>query len=182
MVATADDTPDRDHTTARSPNVKMLLEREDIDVNIESRDPGYTALYATCGNGHTSTMKLLLQRPDILVNIQYKFSGHTPLMAAIIWRQTNVVEELLQHPDIDTKIQDAEGHTALYHAVNNPPYGDEFWESSLKEKIINILKERGAKVQPSQTGVRMPSDAELGQESSQSMEMLGERFNQIKLF
>ena len=136
--------------------VKMLLEREDIDVNIELRQSGLTVLYAAIlygkrrdpGHGYTSTVKQLLQRPEILVNTRNEVGGNTPLMAAIKRRQANVVEELLRHPDIDVNIQDAAGHTALHHAVFNNTFGyrEDFWESSLKEKIINVLIERGADI------------------------------------
>ena len=102
---------------------KMLLEREDIDINKKCENPGHvalhlaasrgcTALHIAASRGHASIVKMLLERKDVLVNARCK-QGRTALIVAAIEGHANVVEELLQHPDIDVNMQDIYGQTAL---------------------------------------------------------------------
>ena len=114
---------------------RMLLEREDIDVNMKT-EYGNTALSLAAADGHTGVVKILLERTGILVN--------SALIAAAKVRHASVVEELLKHPDIDVNFQDLNGHTVVSHAKNHMTM-DYIRERTLnKEKIIKMLEERNA--------------------------------------
>ena len=96
--------------------VRMLLEREDTDVNIIST-------YIT-GFGHRTALaiaaiydlpgmaRMLLERTDIHVNARLR-GGWTVLMVAVNKGHVRVCEELLKSPHIDVNIRDNGGHTAL---------------------------------------------------------------------
>ena len=134
---------------------KMLLERDDIDVNLVSdriqymhirAHPGIShrcnALELAASNGHAGVVKLLVKRADIDVNATRSPFGHTALMEAVINMQASAVEELLKHPNIDVNIVDGNGRSALSRAKALMA-----WPTTLMErqKIITMLKERGAK-------------------------------------
>ena len=103
--------------------VSLLLEQEDIDVNIETRE-GETALhFAARDDRNSECLALLLARPDLtIVNQRDKF-GYTPLFVAVsarprIWpkggrRQGAVrcVQLLLSDERTDPNIKSYEQYT-----------------------------------------------------------------------
>ena len=115
---------------------RMLLEREDIDINTKT-EYGTTALSLAAAHGRAGVVKILLERPDILVNDRCTF-GYTALMEAAKVRQASVVEELLKHPDIDVY-----SHAVSYAKM--PLHRKETTEDSLnRKKIIKMFEERNA--------------------------------------
>ena len=124
---------------------RMLLEREDIDINLKTSNGYCAALFSAAACGRAGVVKILLERPDILVNDRSIIFGHTALIEAVCHRGTSVIEELLKHPDIDVNIQDADGETALSLAKRNFQLRKETTEDFLnKKKIIKMLEEKNA--------------------------------------
>ena len=122
--------------------IRMLLDREDIDVNIKSRHCGLTALSLAAKYGHVGTVKILIKRQDILVNSCCN-DGDTALILAALKMKASVVKELLNHPDIDVNIQDQYGRTALSYAKmqNNV---NALEEPLRREEIIKMLVKKNA--------------------------------------
>ena len=122
---------------------RMLLEREDTDVNMKSR-LGRSALHYAASWGHAGIVKILLERRDIHVNDRDKL-GFTPLIEACREMRVSVAKELLNHPDIDVNIRDINGNTALSLAKRVMSYNR---ENSLivekLEKIVVMLEEKNA--------------------------------------
>lgn len=122
--------------------VKILLEYQNIDINIQN-DDGSTALHLACWKGQTASscnsflgyflnmssiceedytevVKTLLAFPNIDVNIQDE-DGKTPLHVACLRYcfpndTQEVVKALLANADINVNIQDKWGYTALHYA------------------------------------------------------------------
>jgi len=94
--------------------VKLLLEKEGIDINIKNKY-GDTALTQACYCYSTETVKLLLKHKDIDVNIQDN-DGKTALIIATEEEFTGAVKLLLEHKDIDVNVQNIYGNTALTYA------------------------------------------------------------------
>ena len=120
---------------------RMLLEREDIDVNIKSRWTGRSALSLAASQGRAGVVKMLLARREIHVN-SCDDLGITVLMQACREMRVSVVEELLKHPDTDVNLRDINGVTALSHTKKLLDYNT--GNSLSVWKIIEMLKERNA--------------------------------------
>ncbi|KAN0074233.1 Ankyrin repeat-containing domain protein [Elaphomyces granulatus] len=102
---------------------KLLLEREDIDINLPD-NKGYTAFSWACQNyfsgssenNYVEMVKLLLNRRNIDLNVMTP-SGFTALMLALkSWRPDGVVRLLLGHKGINVNQRDR-GLTDLHVAV-----------------------------------------------------------------
>ncbi len=117
--------------------VKLLLERKDINVNLQNMG-GDTALMHACKNKNENGLivSLLLERKDLDVNLQNN-EGETPLLIACCWvGRDHVVKLLLERKDINVNLQDNIGQTALINACK---YG--FYNSVgllLKRKDIKV--------------------------------------------
>ena len=98
--------------------VKKLVERPEIDVNIQRKDDGETALIAACFAAKEQAVNELLKHPDIDVNLQNK-DGLTALIYACRYGSPKIVEALLKMPDINVNLKDKSGNTALIWAVTN---------------------------------------------------------------
>ena len=116
--------------------VRLLLDRDDIDVN-QAMNNGITPLYIACARGNVDIVRLLLGRDDIDVN-QAKEDGTTPLSIAQAKKFTeivalfevvntplvnasrkgkvDIVKRLLAREDIDVNQADGFKRTPLYHA------------------------------------------------------------------
>jgi serine/threonine-protein phosphatase 6 regulatory ankyrin repeat subunit B len=90
--------------------LKELLKRSDIDVNIQNKD-GYTALNMASANGRLDKVKELLNQ-GIDVNIQDS-DGWTALIWASFKGHLDIVKELLKRDKIDVNIKTKNGYTAL---------------------------------------------------------------------
>ena len=128
---------------------KMLLEREDIDVNLYYYNKfrtalRYTALHFAVTNGHSGVVKLLVERTDTDVNVRGGFFGRTALIFAVKYGQVGAMEELLKHPKIDVNYKkDNCGFTALSRANLMLAKGTQYDDKL--QKIIGILEKRNAK-------------------------------------
>ena len=91
--------------------VKLLLQREDIDVNLGS-DDGFTPLHRACSSGNPEIVKLLLNAKDINVNIQ-DMNGETPLHVASRVGYLEIVKLLLHSKNLNINAQDIDGDTPL---------------------------------------------------------------------
>ena len=125
--------------------VRMLLEREDTDVNIISKT-GFrmskTALSMAAIYNLPGMVRMLLGRTDILVNTRLS-GGWTALMRAANMRHARVCEELLKCPDIDVNIKENGGDTALSFVCEEEKYSNV--ERSLKSrKIMKMLLDKNA--------------------------------------
>ena len=99
-------------THGKERHARMLLEREDIDINMKSEiSTNHTALHKAAANGHVGVVKILLERRDTNVNAR-GIDGATALMEAINDQdlRPDVIEELLKHPDINVYSKDYRGH------------------------------------------------------------------------
>lgn len=100
--------------------VKMLLHRQDVEVNTVESRPGVwhprTALGWAAYYGHAGTVKLLLERNDIDVNFVDHKDKITPLQYAAMRRHEAALKALLKHEDILADY-DASTLTALHWAA-----------------------------------------------------------------
>jgi ankyrin repeat protein len=106
MVAVAEDSPQI---------VKLLLARDDVDVNARS-DVMETALHIAADRGYVSSVKLLLERRDIRVNEKNR-SGWTPLTKAAFAGHVEIVKVLCARKDVALNAVDQDRQTALHWAV-----------------------------------------------------------------
>ena len=101
--------------------IRLLLEREDVDVNVRSpfsdRASGYTALTWAAKHGHGKIVRMLLGRKEVEVNVATPIADRTPLMEAIRYGHMEVAELLLRHPAVNVNHKDKMGGlTALSYA------------------------------------------------------------------
>ncbi|KAH7378155.1 ankyrin repeat-containing domain protein [Cadophora sp. MPI-SDFR-AT-0126] len=97
------------------PLAKVLLAREDIDVNWKNKD-GLFPLSLAVQKNDEQTVMLLLDRDDVDLNSQDKYKD-TPLMTAISIHTTKIVELLLAHDGVDINWVNNDGETPLMVAV-----------------------------------------------------------------
>jgi ankyrin repeat protein len=98
--------------------VKLLLDREDIDVNYHHRfgDTVGTALCEAVSCNYVEAAKLLLQRDDIDVNDTDR--GTTALLFACRSHCLEIVDLLLGKEDISVNARDVNGYTPLSSACH----------------------------------------------------------------
>ena len=141
---------------------KMLLERDDIDVNMVSNQGQYAISHAHPGkilhtyircnalqlaarNGHAGIVKLLVERGDTDVNAFLSPFGNIALMEAVMNMHASVVEELLKHPDIDVNMVGGNRRSALSRAKDLSAWPTTLKERPERQEIIALLEEKGAK-------------------------------------
>lgn len=95
--------------------VKLFLERNEVDVNVQN-SIGMTALLSAAAHGHESTVKLLLDRNDVDVN-ERDFLSQCALFGAVRSQMTSIVELLLTIDDIDVNIPTTIGDTPFSFAA-----------------------------------------------------------------
>jgi len=96
---------------------KLLLKREDIDVNIQNKNDN-TPLHIALINEYPEIAELLLKHKDIKVNIQNK-DNNTPLHIALTNGYTDIVKLLLKREDINVNIQNEYSNSPLHIALIN---------------------------------------------------------------
>ena len=123
--------------------VKLLLEKDDIDVNLAEVD-GNTPLHAATRFNHIPVAEALLKNKIIKVNLQdvdgvsflyfinsfyynfiifhfyflFAFSNWSPLHYACRNAHIDITKLLLEHPDIDVNVMDKREKTPYYFAMN----------------------------------------------------------------
>ena len=96
--------------------IRMLLQKEDIDVNGSYNELKRNVLMYACACGDIDIVKLILQFLDFDINAQ-DFDGKTALMFASKEGHKEVVKLLLdKKPDIDVNKEDQSGDTAFIFA------------------------------------------------------------------
>lgn len=95
------------------PVVRLLLARDDIDVNIEGC-MGLTPLIIAVA--HEPIVRLLLSRDDMDINTK-SWYGVTPLRAAIELQEERVTRLLISRNDLDVNVRDRDLRSPLYRAV-----------------------------------------------------------------
>ena len=128
--------------------VKLLLSRNDVDVNALSTGGGYytnrTPLHLAVTEGNWDVVKYLLSRDDVDVNVQDMWDGSlssTPLhymMDADILDAGvfDVVKKFLARDDVDVNVQDHLGRTPLYRALSKSysyRYSSRYEDSSYED-------------------------------------------------
>ncbi|CZR52932.1 uncharacterized protein PAC_02810 [Phialocephala subalpina] len=116
------------------PLAKVLLAREDIDVNWKNKD-GLSPLSVAVQRKHEQTVKLLLDRDDVDVNSQDK-GNDTPLTIAVSVHSTKMVELLLTRDDININWMNNDGQTPLIVAATNQDMG--IVEALLKRDDVDV--------------------------------------------
>ncbi|KAN0066668.1 Ankyrin repeat-containing domain protein [Elaphomyces granulatus] len=103
---------------------KILLERDDIDVNVRD-DKGRTALSWACINGCLELVDLILKKDNVDPNVRDN-TGCTPLTEACRSsarvfgiEPLEILKNLLERDDIDINLRDDKGRTALFWACIN---------------------------------------------------------------
>eukprot|EP01095_Lingulamoeba_sp_RSL-Kostka_P012822 TRINITY_DN5152_c0_g1_i1.p1 TRINITY_DN5152_c0_g1~~TRINITY_DN5152_c0_g1_i1.p1 ORF type:complete len:257 (-),score=66.25 TRINITY_DN5152_c0_g1_i1:119-889(-) len=116
---------------------QLLIERKDIDVNLQNRYEKDTPLIYACSNQMEKQTELLLQIDDIDVN-KYDNIKYTPLLWSIYRKNENLVKLLLDNPNIDIYHQtgNGDGKNAMDFALNST---DEI--RKLVQDKINSLNE-----------------------------------------
>lgn len=112
--------------------VDALLQVEPpVLVNRQTSTQGLTALYQATIHGHVSIIKALL-KANADPNLSHKHKKISPLMIACMSNYPYVVELLLE-AGADPHVEAANGHTALYYALN-----------AGSSQIVQILLDYGA--------------------------------------
>ncbi len=110
--------------------IKLLLSRNDINVNAKNNE-GDTALHFATRGCFTEIMKLLLAKPDLDVNAKDN-EGRVALHYAAMLGQQDSVKLLLNNKGIDINAQDKHGRTVLFSIYKE--HGD----------LMKLLLESGA--------------------------------------
>ena len=112
--------------------VKMLLERGDINPNLEDRKYGRTPLIWAARQGQEGVVKLFLEREGINPDQACTIWGETPLFWAAAFGHEGIVKMLLEQVGVNPNRREAEhGFTPLKTAVANG-----------HERVVKILLER----------------------------------------
>ena len=85
--------------------VKLLLERENVDPNLQNTD-GDGPLGWAVSQGHDRVVKLLLERKDVNPNRRNK-NGQTPLVCVVHDGNEGLVKCLLEREDVDPYLRDS---------------------------------------------------------------------------
>ena len=96
--------------------VRLLLARQDVDVNRQAMPSGASALYLASQNGHIEVVRLLLAHQGADVNNTTTAGGATALMVAAQFGHAEVVRPLLARPRVDVYQTTADGRSALLFA------------------------------------------------------------------
>jgi ankyrin repeat protein len=120
--------------------VRMLLDRDDIEVNRVFHPSRNTALSHAASRGHEEVVRLLMNKPDIKADTQ-DWCGRTPLILAVTYGHASIVRLLLETRDININwkvnlvgkrpVRDFIGWSALSIAVENG-----------NEEIVGLLLKR----------------------------------------
>ena len=98
---------------------KILLERDDIDVNLGRDDKGRTALSWACINDCLELVDLILKKDNIDPNVRDN-TGRTPLAEACRSSvKPAVIRSLLSHRDTDPNAVDNNGVSPMAHFVKD---------------------------------------------------------------
>ena len=112
--------------------VKMLLEREDVNLNQEDTKYGWTPLLWATWKGHSAVVRMLLERGDVNPNQADAKSGWTPLLWAAEMGHLGVAKILLEREDVNLNQADTKyGATPLLLAAEKGQSG-----------VVKILLER----------------------------------------
>ena len=111
--------------------VRLLIERDDVDVNAEDSD-GKTPLLWAANNRHEAVVRLLIERDDVDVNAKDNKYGQTLLSWAAENGHEAVVRLLIERDDVDVNAKDNQyGQTPLSWAAKNG-----------HEAVVRLLIER----------------------------------------
>jgi ankyrin repeat protein len=99
----------------RTPVVRQLLARDDIDLNTVL-NPVSTPLLTAIETRNMEVINLLLSKDGIDVNLRPE-KNMTPLMKAIQLRLMEVVESLFARDDLDFNVVDHKGDHLLLHSM-----------------------------------------------------------------
>ncbi|KAK0432044.1 hypothetical protein EV421DRAFT_1911347 [Armillaria borealis] len=91
--------------------VRMLLEREDINLDAPSFVTQQTSLRYAADTGHEHIVEMLLKTDRVDVSSK-DWHGFTALAGAAKEGKMQAVKVLLEHPDVDTTATDYKGRTA----------------------------------------------------------------------
>lgn len=92
-------------------HIKLLLKREDVDINIRNEE-GQTAVMAACRVGGEAAELLITHPRTSLAAVAN--NGYTALHAALSRGHRAVVETLLQCPDVDPNLSAGSGPPVLH--------------------------------------------------------------------
>lgn len=107
--------------------MKLLLAKDDVDVNVKDNS-GQIPLLMAASNGYDTMMKLLLARSDIDSNSK-DIHGRASLSLAASNGHKTVVNLLLARSDIDPNSKDINSRTALSMAALN-------WHGEVIESLL----------------------------------------------
>ena len=110
--------------------VRLLAQRDDVDVDAKDRRWGQTPLSYAASEGHEAAVKLLAERKDVDVNAE-DYWNRTPLLHAAMEGHEAVVRLLAQREDVATDAKDNDGRTPLLWAARNG-----------HEMVVRLLAER----------------------------------------
>ena len=99
--------------------VKMLLEREDVNLNQPDTYNGRTPLSWAANKGHEGVVKMLLKREDVNPNKADPKYGQTPLSLAAGRGYEGVVKMLLERADVNPDQAPKHGRTPLSWAAES---------------------------------------------------------------
>ena len=94
--------------------MKLMLEREDIDINARGKE-GMRALHYACDMGKMKIVQRLLECRQIDVNAKND-KGRTPIHFAVLGYHVDVVQILLSVKGIDVNIPDCDEITPFFSA------------------------------------------------------------------
>jgi ankyrin repeat protein len=123
-------------------SAKLLLEREDINVNIPDPD-GWTSLHWACYQESLEVVDLLLERDDIDLNPR-DVDWETPLALACRNESGQIIPiicSLLSHRNTDPNILNRNGDSILTHFIKYRHKMD----NRHADEIESLLREAGAR-------------------------------------
>ncbi|KAL0631450.1 hypothetical protein Q9L58_009682 [Maublancomyces gigas] len=109
------------HYTSMNGNhhiLRLLLERDGVDVNSKDSEYGQTSLSWAARIGREKVVQMLLEKAEVDVDSRDS-KGRTPLYWAVRVGREKVVQMLLERDGVDVDSRDSEGRTPLSWAAEN---------------------------------------------------------------
>jgi Ankyrin repeats (3 copies)/Ankyrin repeats (many copies) len=93
--------------------VRLLVDRDDVEVDSRDSLYGQTPLSRAAGSGHESIVRLLVDRDDVEVDSRDSLYGQTPLSRAAGSGHESIVRLLVDRDDVEVDSRDGLGRTPL---------------------------------------------------------------------
>ena len=122
---------------------RLLLSRDDIDINYAPKRSGKTAIHLAIVAGNLDLLRLLIKHPRTEIN-QADRGGNTAIHYASKLGNLKMLRLLIKHPRAKFNQENGRGNTPLHVAINNShPHAKEVENCAIAMFLLERLLERG---------------------------------------